>query len=306
METILHDDDVRAGLSPGDAVRWMGEAIDAHHRGDLLAPPRASCDLGVGRLVFTAGRLRGSWFGYRSYDTLATDPGAQLVVVHDEATGRVRAMALGNELGPRRVGGIGGAAADSLAPSDAPVMAVIGSGTQAFTQVWALATVRELREVRVYSRDSGRRAAFAERVAPLVGGACRAVPDARTACEGAQLVILATTSPAPVVQAEWMAPGAYVASLGPKQQGAAEFGPDLLEAASLLVTDSLDQIRGYDPPHALAGTPGEERLVGLGAVRAGELSPAPGGLSLFLSVGLAGTEAFLLDRLAAALGEPRG
>lgn len=34
-----------------DAVRWMGEAIDAHHRGDLGAPPRVRTDLGDGSLV---------------------------------------------------------------------------------------------------------------------------------------------------------------------------------------------------------------------------------------------------------------
>jgi ornithine cyclodeaminase len=280
----------------------MGEAIDAHHRGELVAPPRAHSDFGDGRLVFTTGRLRGSWFGYRSNDTLPTAPGAQIVVVHDEATGRVRAVAIGNELGPRRVGAIGAVAADALAPADAGVVAIIGTGTQAYAHVWALAAVRDLREVCVYSRDPGRRKSFAERVAPLVGGACRPATDARAACEGAQIVILATSSPTPVVDAAWIAPGAYVTTLGPKQQGRAEFGLDLPEAASLLVTDSLDQIGAYDPPNVLVGTLHEHRLVSLGAVRAGEVAgAAPDGISLFFSVGLAGTEAFLLDRLAASI-----
>ena len=182
-----------------------------------------------------------------SYDTLRSDPGAQVVVVHDEATGRVRAVAIGNELGPRRVGAIGAVAADALAPADATVVAIIGSGTQAYTQVWALAAVRDLREVRVYSRDPDRRTSFAERVAPLVGGTCHPVENVRAACEGAQVVILATSSPTPVVEAAWIAPGTYVTTLGPKQQGRAEFGLDLPKAASLLVTDSLDQIGAYDP-----------------------------------------------------------
>jgi hypothetical protein len=86
--------------------------------------------------------------------------------------------------------------------------------------------------------------------------------------------------------------------LGPKQQGRAEFGPDLPEAASLLVTDSLAQIGAYHPPNVLVGTPHEQRLVSLGAVRAGETEVPAGGISVFFSGGLAGTEAFLLDRLA--------
>jgi ornithine cyclodeaminase/alanine dehydrogenase-like protein (mu-crystallin family) len=172
--------------------------------------------------------------------------------------------------------------------------------------VWTLAAVRDMREVRVYSRDPARRASFAERVAPLVAGTCRPAPDVRGACEGAQIVVLATSSPTPVLEAHWVTPGAFVTTLGPKQRGRAEFGLDLPEAAAVLVTDSLDQIGAYDPPNILAGTPHEHRLVSLGAVRAGEVAGiAPAGISVFFSVGLAGTEGLLLDRLAASIGKVR-
>lgn len=306
MEVVLHDGEVLDRLSAARAVRWMGEAIDAHHRGELVAPPRVHADFGEGRLVFTTGHLRGSWFGYRSYDTVGADPGAQVVVVHDETSGRVRAVAVGNELGPRRVGAIGGVAADALAPADAGVVAVIGSGIQAYAQLWALAAVRSLREIRVYSRDVTRRAAFAEQVAPLAAGAARPVSGARGACDGAQIVVLATSSPSAVIDASWIEPGTYVTTLGPKQQGRAEFGLDLPEAASVLVTDSIEQIGAYDPPNVLVGTHHEDRLVSLGAVRAGEVPAAVSdGISVFFSVGLAGTEAFLLDRLAASIENER-
>jgi ornithine cyclodeaminase/alanine dehydrogenase-like protein (mu-crystallin family) len=304
VETILHDEDVVELLSAADAVAWMGEAVDAHHRGELLAPPRVHTDFGAGGLVFTTGRLRGSWYGYRSYDSFPAEPGAQMVVVHDEASGRVRAVAVGNELGPRRVGAIGGVAAGALAAPDAHVAALIGTGTQAYTQMWALAAIRDIREVRVFGRDPQRRAAFVQRIRPLVEGTVRPVLDARSACEGAEIVVLATSSPIPVIEAAWIARGAYVTTLGPKQQGRAEFGLDLAEAGSLLVTDSVEQVGAYDPPNLLAGTAHERRLVSLGAVRAGEAgTTAPDGVRVFFSVGLAGTEVFLLDRLAASIGQ---
>ena len=155
----------------------------------------------------------------------------------------------------------------------------------------------------MYSRDPARRAEFAERERPLGAGDCRPAADARSAVAGAEIVILATSSPDPVVDAAWLGPGTYVATLGPKQRGRAEFGLDLPGAAALLVTDSLAQIDAYDPPNVLVGTPHRQRLVSLGAVRAGLVPrPAAGGISLFFSVGLAGTEAFLLDRLAASAG----
>jgi ornithine cyclodeaminase len=302
VRRIFDDDDIRSRLDPCDAARWMGEAIDAHHRGDLVAPPRVHADLGAGRIVFSTGRLRGSWFGYRSYDTFAADPGSQVVVVQDEASGQVRAIAIGNELGPRRVGAIGAVAADALAPPAASVAAIVGTGTQAQAQLWALPAVRQLSEVRVYSRDPARRDAFAGLARRLTSVPCHPAPTARDAVTGAQIVILATSSPAPVIETGWLEPGSYVSTLGPKQQGRAEFGPDLAAAAAVVATDSLAQLDAYDPPSVLAGTPQRERLVSLGALRAGQAGrPGPGEIRVFFSVGLAGTEAFLLDRLATSL-----
>src|ERR1039458_4774406 len=158
----------------------MGEAIDDHHRGNLVAPPRAHADIGGGRIMFTAGRLRGSWFGYRSYDTFPAEPGEQVVVLHDEAPGTVRAIAVGNELGPRRTGAIGAVAADALASPTATVAAIIGAGTQAATQLWALTAVRNLSEVRIFSRNQARRDAFVKRAKVLTRAECHSASSART------------------------------------------------------------------------------------------------------------------------------
>ena len=300
---IIADDQIRSHLNAADAVRWMGEAIDDHHRGNLIAPPRTHAEFEGGRIVYTAGRLRGSWFGYRSYDTFPAEPGEQVIVLHDESTGIVRAIAVGNELGPRRTGAIGAVATDTLASPTADVAAFIGAGTQAAAQLWALTAVRNLREVRVFSRDQVRRDAFVAFATTHTNARCYSASTARDAVNGADLVILATNSPTPVVEVDWLESAVHVTTLGPKQRGGAEFPPDLLEMADVIATDSLDQIDAYDPPNVLVGTPHRDRLVSLGAVRAGEVAvPETQRLSLFLSVGLAGTEVYLLSRFLESSG----
>ncbi|MFI6833168.1 ornithine cyclodeaminase family protein [Kribbella sp. NPDC050241] len=299
MVDVLTDADITARLQPAAAVGWMREAILAAHAGRLHTPPRVSTVLGDGRLVFTTGALTGEWFGYRSYDSFDTDPGSQVVVVHDWNTGAVRGIAVGNELGPRRVGAIGGVAVGALANPDATTLGLIGTGTQAWTQLWAIATVRPLSSVAIFSRDLVRRNAFAARVSTELGLPADAVESARDAVEGRDIVVLATNSPVPVIEAGWIAPGAYVTTLGPKQVGRAEFGPDLVARADVAVTDSIAQTSAYDPPFILVGSPQHDRLTSLGAVLAGD---APGRTSaeqtvVFCSVGLAGTEAYLLARL---------
>lgn len=202
------------------------------------------------------------------------------------------------------MGAIGAVAVDLLAAPDASVLGLLGTGTQAWAQLWGIRAVRRLAAVRIYSRDADRRDAFARRARTELGLPAQPVTTPREAVEGADLVVLATSSATPVIDSDWVSPGSYVTTVGPKQVGRAEFPLDLVARADVTVTDSLDQISAYDPPNILAGTPHAQRLTLLGAVLAGD---ARGRTShdevvLFCSVGLAGTETYLLDRLVRAPG----
>jgi ornithine cyclodeaminase len=185
-------------------------------------------------------------------------------------------------------------AVDALAKPGAETLALIGTGTQAFTQLWAISAVRWLSSVRAFSRDRDRRIAFASRASEELGLPISAVGSAREAVEGADIVVLATSSATPVIDPAWVKDGAFVTTLGPKQVGRAEFGPELIDRADLVVTDSVAQTRAYDPPFILSGTPQHDRLISLGTALSGDVT---GGTVLFCSVGLAGTEAYLLARL---------
>ena len=301
MITVITDADVRRLLDVDDAMQWMREALVAGHRGDLQSPPRVHVDLDPGRLVFTTGAVPGAWFGYRSYDHLDLSPGEQVVVVHDASDGGVRGIAVGNELGPRRVGAVGGVAADVLARRDSRVLGVVGTGTQAWEQVRAIGRVRAIEEVRVHSRSHQHRAAFAVRVRAELGLQARATTGAHETVGGADIVVLATSSSTPVIDPAWLGTGAFVTTVGPKQVGRSEFGPELVEACDAAFTDSVAQISAYNPPNILVGTPQERRLASVGAVLAGDTAgrTREDQRLLFCSVGLAGTEVFLLDKLLA-------
>ncbi|MEU8043674.1 ornithine cyclodeaminase family protein [Micromonospora echinofusca] len=299
MPLLFADSDVAAALDAPTTVAAMRDALLAAYAGRLVAPPRAAAPLGGGRMVLTAGHLTGEWYGYRSYDTFGHPGSEQVVVLHDGRTGAVRAVAVGEELGSRRTGGLGGVAVDALARPDAVTLGVIGSGGQAWTQVWAAAAVRPLREVTVHSRSAARREAFAARVRAELGVPARAVESARAAVRDRDVVVLATTAVTPVLDAVDLAPGTHVNAVGFKQVDRHEFGVDLLDAADLLVTDSPAQAAAYDPPMLAALPAYAGRLRDLGAVLAGAVPGRTDAdqVSVFCSTGLAGTEVFLLDRL---------
>ncbi|MEV2240544.1 ornithine cyclodeaminase family protein [Micromonospora sp. NPDC049891] len=303
MTVLISDPEVAAALDAATSVDAMRQALLAAYDGRLVAPPRAAASLGAGRMVLTAGHLVGQWYGYRAYDTFGHPETEQVVVLHDGRTGAVRAVAVGEELGSRRTGALGGVAVDALARPDAATLGVIGSGGQAWTQVWAAAAVRRLREVTVHSRSTARREAFAARVRAELGVPARAVETAREAVRDRDVVVLATTSPTPVLNAADLRPGTHVNVVGFKQVDRAEFGTDLLDAAAVLASDSVAQAMSYAPPMLAAQPPYASRLRDLGAVLAGTAAGRTGAdqISVFCSVGLAGTEVFLLDRVVRIL-----
>lgn len=306
--TVLTDVDV-AALDMRHAIAAVGRAVAAKADGMLVAPPRHRVDFpGEGALVFTIGGVTDErpLAGFRVYETFAatgTDR-SQVVAVWDTASGALSGLVVGNLLGEVRTGAIGGLAVDLMAPRDAARVAVIGTGRQARTQLMAVAAVRQLRQARVFSRSEANRGAFAGEMARKLGLDVAPAASAREAVKDADIVVCATDSETPVIEAKWLKPGAHVNTVGPKSQGAHEVGMDVVESASLIATDSPDQARAYDPPFFLTGTPHMDRVIDLAMIIAGRVirRADAGGNTLFCSTGLAGTEvvvaAALLDAAA--------
>ncbi len=275
----------------------MRDALLAAHRGALASPPRLRAEIGPADYVFTVGGRPGGPTGFRVYRT-GPAAGDQLVAVW-QPDGSLAGLVVGGELGARRTGALGGVAADVLARPDATTVAVIGSGRQAWTQLWALRAVRPLSEVRTYSRDPDRRVAFARRAAAELQVAARPAASAEQAADGADLVILATTSAQPVIDPAAIGAGTHVTTVGPKGARAHETPSQLLARAAVVTCDSPQQARAYPEPFFTDPA----SLTPLSAVVAGQAPgrASPADITVYCSVGLAGTEVLL----AAALFRPR-
>jgi ornithine cyclodeaminase len=284
---VLDDAAVRKALTPAVAIGAVRRALLAHQSGHLIAPARLRANLSDGDLIFTAGRLTGTGYGFRVYDTLETTESDQFTAVFDDRTGRLSGILVGDWLGAARTAAIGAVAVDALADPAAGVLGLIGTGRQAWSQVWAMREVRALREVRVYGRDAERRAGFAERCGRELGVPARAVAGPREAVDGAEIVVLATGSGVPVIEADWVPAGAHVTTLGPKVVGRHECPAELAGRVARLVTDSPAQLDAYPEPFFVTDPEQRGRMRAL----ADELGHGPRqGGSMFCSVGLAGTE----------------
>ncbi|PCR91934.1 ornithine cyclodeaminase family protein [Natrinema ejinorense] len=303
---IFTDGDVYSQFDYDGVVDAMRDAVAERAADTLEAPPRWHVDVGEGDLVFTAGAATGpaNAAGFRLYETYTNGDGhTQLVAVLDSTTGRFEGLFVGHAIGRLRTGGIGGVAIDALARADGETLGILGSGHQARAQVGAACAARDFHEVLVYSPTTQSRASFAETVAAEVGPPVRAIDDPEPVVREADALVCATDSEEPVFDPDWLAAGTHVTTIGPRFRDGHELPLAVVDRADVVATDSIPQVDDYDRPHIATGEH-RERLVELADVLE---EPHLGrsnddDLTLFCSVGLAGTEVVLGTRFLEAFG----
>jgi alanine dehydrogenase len=161
-----------------------------------------------------------------------------VIVAFDPETGAAVLMIDAGAVTAIRTAATSAAATRLLARADASVLALIGSGVQAGSHLDALARVRPLREVRVWSPTAEHREAFARRHdggAAAGGARVRAVADAEAAVRGADVVCTATASSTPVVLGRWLAAGCHVNAVGASTAGARELDGAAIARARVFV-----------------------------------------------------------------------
>jgi ornithine cyclodeaminase len=101
--------------------------------------------------------------------------------------------------------------------------------------------VRRPESIAVFSRTPSRSAAYAREMERRIGVSVHVAASAQAAVEGADVVITATPSRAPIVRAEWLGPGAHVTAVGADGPDKRELEPAVLARAGKVVVDRLDQ-----------------------------------------------------------------
>ena len=278
----------------------MTKAIDLVEKGFLhLAAERAAnhprrrlqLDSSAMLHYMTAVDLATGYLGAKVY---ATHPqtGAHFVVLLFSSDGRPLASIEADALGQIRTGAATGVATRRLARQDAHILGIIGSGYQAQTQLEAIAQVRKLHQVRVFSRSEANRRRFAEEMSARLGLPVAPAPSGEAAIRGCDIAVTATTSRDPVLLGEWLSPGVHINAVGSNHAKRRELDTSAVERASLVVADSLEQSRmeSGDLIAAFDEDAGRwSRVAELASVIAGAVPgrTSPDQITLFKSNGLA-------------------
>jgi ornithine cyclodeaminase len=178
-----------------------------------------------------------SFFPANTGRGLAAVNGAVLLV--DPETGLLQAMLDSAALTALRTAVMSALATDRLCSLASPNLAVVGAGVQARAHVRAIAAIRNLRRIRVVSRDFARSCAFAAVMSEETHLPVVAVRTMDEALEDADIVCTTTShdSPRPLIFGYQLKHGVHINAIGGSTLQACEVDPQVLRHAQIHVDD---------------------------------------------------------------------
>lgn len=286
----ISTDEVKRLVTIQDSIDSL-EASFAHWSDKATANlPRRRLRVDNAGLNVMAGAIPGSdYFGYRAYLPKIGYNALILLSLKEKAP---VAMIDLNWASTTRTGAATGVATRKMARADAKVLAVIGTGRQSPDQIRAVALVRKLERIVVFSRDVAKRDAFAKKIQDELGIATVGAASAEACIEGADIVVTATNATAPVLKGAWLKPGMHVNGIGANGLDRIELDEECVLRADQIVTDQVEQAKIEATALVNLADKGKldwSKVVELGEIVEGTVATrtSPAQITLFHSLGIA-------------------
>jgi len=300
---IIQDDSAFDSIDLKSIISKIENAIASKVNGSLICPSRFHVDVKKGSLVFTAGAetKHEKIIGFRIYDTFKTksENKKQLTAVFDAETGEFKGLVISDLVGGIRTGAIGGVAVKYMSRKNSETVGILGSGLQARAQLQAVAAIRKIKMIKVYSPNPENRKNFVDEMSEKLGFTAQSVDSAKDAVKNTDILICATTSSIPIFDPSWISPGTHINTIGPKFKNRHELDIAVADKAKVIATDSRSQIDSYLEPFFLSASPHLSRIIELTDIitnkEKGRFSDND--ITLFCSVGLSGTEIIVANEL---------
>jgi ornithine cyclodeaminase/alanine dehydrogenase len=212
---------------------------------DAINPPRTIArDTGLWLRTLTAVPPGARYMGAKLFGSGRRRTLEYVIVLIEQDTGEIAGFLDANLITAYRTAATSAVAVDLLANPDAGVLGLLGSGAEAQSHVRALARVRRLKKVKVFSPSPERREAFAERFTAELAVECRAVKSAQEAVADADIVVAAARShnEEPILFGDWLRRGTLVVSIGSTLPEQREIDSSVVERCDLVVCDVVDEV----------------------------------------------------------------
>ena len=245
MARLLTEADVRRVLTMPMALEGVEAAFHRYGTDKAILHPRLRLLMPTGSYMhyMAAGDFAAGYCGLKIYTSIRGGALRFVVALFKADSGKLVSLLEADYLGQMRTGAASGVATRFMARKDAHTCGVIGSGIQARTQLEAVAAVRKLDEVRVYSRNAERADAFCREMSLRLGAKVAPAANSEVAVREMDIVITATSSATPVVFGEWLSPEAHINAIGANFPQKRELDEEAVRRSGIIVVDSREQAR---------------------------------------------------------------
>jgi alanine dehydrogenase len=241
----ISNDDVHAVFDTKTCLDALRAGYEDLARGDAAYIPRIDIHAPTGRdddyyrwgsmtgvcrsMGVVATRIKSdvvSWPGGQTEEKYCIEPGTYsgIILLYAIKDGEPLALINDGILQHMRVGGSAGLGVEALAREDAATLAMMGSGGMAETYLEAIAAVRPLNVVKVYSPNREHREAYAREMARRLEIEVLPVDSPVDAVRGSDIVSTATDSMSPTFDAAWVEPGAHITCVSRRELDKAIMG----------------------------------------------------------------------------------
>ncbi len=246
---VVTPDEVKSALSFSDLIPALTKNFAAYDRGNAKVAPISNIDFADlnGEIHIKSGWIADGPFVCTKlvtcyYDNpragLPTRDGALVMI--NRLNGRFEAFIYDEgHVTNMRTAGSSAVAVQLLARAGADELGIVGSGTQAYWHAKAIASVLNLRSIKISARNSDRAEALRQRIEQTLNVPAFVV-DVQSAVQ-APIIVTATPARNPVLIHERLRPGTLLVAMGSDAIGKRELGSAIIEQCTLLVADSLDQ-----------------------------------------------------------------
>src|SRR5215217_1509805 len=242
---VLDNRQIRELLPMTECIELMAGALAALARGEvyqplrtIIRPPDAKGLLGL-MSAYRAGE-QGA-FGLKAICVFPENPAKGkdahqgAVMLFSRETGELLALMNASAITAIRTAAVSAVATRLLAREDAQTLAIIGAGVQARTHLAALASVRSIKLVRVACRNVEHAGQLAQEMQSNFSFPIQPVQTNEEAVRGADLIVTATSSLEPVINKDWISPGAHVNAIGTHSPNSREVDSATMAAARIFV-----------------------------------------------------------------------
>jgi ornithine cyclodeaminase/alanine dehydrogenase-like protein (mu-crystallin family) len=286
----LDEDQVRKHLRMEELIPVMEKALIDFSTGKVTQPVRSVLTVDPpGGFFGMMPALTPEGLGIKIVTFYATNAERGIpthmatIFLVDPETGTPLAVMDGRLITEMRTAAVSAAATKLLAPPDAKILAILGSGVQAHSHVEALRLVRQFEEVRVWSHTHEHAEQFAREIGAKATSAEEAV-------RGADVIVTATNSKTPVLKGAWLKPGCHVNAIGACRPDWRELDDQAM--GNVVFVDSREGASKESGDVILSGA---KIYAELGETLASKVPPRANETTIFKSLGMA------VEDIAAAL-----